>query len=576
MTYYRIISCITILSVFMTGCVVEKSNQTNSELSSSKKIIASIENAATRTCINSEDIISGQSVCEYWRPQDELGVFTTLENNVRYTNDETIENVITGSFSPSETLSGDVTFVYYPYDENNNSNSPESLIGTIPTIQKLDLTTGAIPADYKYGEIVDKSDDGYSFGFHNLFSLARFKIDATGTELEGEELRYISLSVTRDGVKVPICGDFTFSAIDGSYSVGTSSSNTLTTQWTTLPILDSEISAFATVFPEIGIGDEMSFIVTTSNHQAYLTVKSKVDFNPEHYYNLPLTLSKFVGKGLTITQNKTFKCGTYNVKSSTNGTIGSMITEDKWDFFGLCEDFNKLSSNLTSYTFGKRGSMTASPRDGLGFATLNSSCSFSNEVIDEFDTAYGGLFGGANTLVDKGFRYYLVTFKDGTQIDVFITHMNTYDNSSTKYLETQHSQLKEIATYIAGHRNQRPVIFMGDTNCRYTRHDFETYFWSIIRGDNYTINDPWVDFMWDGVYPKFGTNSLVVEDAEDPSESDIICSNQEGEVVDKVIYVNDVLSDIQVWANGYLRDMSYGDLSDHKPIVIEFTYAKIR
>lgn len=578
MRRYITVLYIAALSLVISGCVSGTGdNQNLANSAESKKITAILENSLiTRTCIDAADIVAGQKIYELWRPEDELGVYTTAEYNVRYTNDETTDNVVSGSFTPAASVNGDITYVYYPYDEDNSGNPAESLSGNIPATQRIDLTTGAIPGDYKYGEILDKTEEVYEFSFHNIFSLMRFKLDATGTPLEGDELRFISVAFTRNGVDVPVCGDFNFSAVDGSYVIKADASNILTTQWIDNPIVEGEISAFATVFPEIRVGDEMSFIITTSKHQAYLKVNSKVDFMSETYYNLPLVLSKFVGNGLTVVENETFKCGTYNVQSSTNGQIGTKITESGWDFFGLNEDFSKLTSNLGDYTFGKRSSLVSSPRDGLGFATLNSTCSFSNETIDEYDTAYGGLFGGANTTVDKGFRYYLVTFKDGTQIDVYITHMNTYSDSSDKYLETQHSQLNELATYISSHRNHRPVIFMGDTNCRYTRHDFETYFWSILRGDDYTINDPWVDFMWDGVYPAYPSNSLVVEDAEGTSSSDIICSNQKGEVVDKVIYISDINSDVQIWANGYLRDMDFGDLSDHKPIVIEFTYAKIR
>ena len=117
---------------------------------------------------------------------------------------------------------------------------------------------------------------------------------------------------------------------------------------------------------------------------------------------------------------------------------------------------------------------------------------------------------------------------------------------------------------------------MGDTNCRYTRHDFETYFWSIIRAEGITINDPWVDFQWNGVYPAYPSKSLMVSDATGTNSStDIICSTtQNGEVVDKIIYINDANADTQIKAVSYLRDMSYEGLSDHMPIVVEFEYTR--
>lgn len=286
----------------------------------------------------------------------------------------------------------------------------------------------------------------------------------------------------------------------------------------------------------------------------------------------------------------TFTCATYNVKSSTNGSMGTMISEDAWDFFSLSEDFSNLKSNLSSYTFGTRSRSTTSlwgsdPKDGLGFATLNGRCSWSNEYIDEFDSEYGGLTDGANTVVDKGFRYYLVTLHDGVEVEVYITHMNTWSDSGTGHVDCQHAQLKEVATYIANHQSGRPVIFMGDTNLRYTRHDFETYFWSILRNAGLSYDDPWAEFQWpitreeqglddNNGYPPYPHASLMVSDAT-PSGTDIKCSTtQNGEVVDKVIYINKPSNAVQIKAKSYLRDTSYSDLSDHMPIVVEFSYEK--
>lgn len=284
---------------------------------------------------------------------------------------------------------------------------------------------------------------------------------------------------------------------------------------------------------------------------------------------------------IALMERGTFTCGTYNVQSSTSGEIGTKITESGWDFFGLSEDFSNITSNLGGYTFGTRSRSALSfwgsaPKDGLGFATKTATCSFLSEYVDEFDEEYGGLSDGANTSVDKGFRVYPVQLADGVVVDVIITHMNTYSSDGTGHIDCQHAQLKEVATYIANHKNGRPVIFMGDTNCRYTRHDFETYFWSIIRGAGLSYADPWVDQEWAGVYPTYPSKSLMVSDATGTnSETDIICSTtQNGEVVDKVIYINDPDATVQLKADSFLRDMDFGDLSDHKPIVVEFTWMR--
>ena len=170
-----------------------------------------------------------------------------------------------------------------------------------------------------------------------------------------------------------------------------------------------------------------------------------------------------------------------------------------------------------------------------------------------------------------------MTLADGTQIDVLITHMNTYSSSGSGHINAQHAQLKQMAQYVNSIRgNKRPIIIMGDTNCRYTRHDFQTYFWGVLNSD-LVAKDPWVEYQWDGVYPTYPSKSLMVSDATGTNSStDIICENtQKGEVVDKVIYINNPDAPVQIKANSYLRDYDgYKGLADHMPIVVEFSYSK--
>lgn len=536
-------------------------------------IRAVMENPEVRTSVDLSGLESGKVIPVLWNPGDALGAYTDGGSaNVLYMNDEQSEDVPNATFSTSESVKGNISYVYYPYDSANDGNDAASLEGTLPSVQAMD---GGLYGDYKYGVLKERGDDGScTFKFHNIFSMVMFRIDASGTAITGETLEDVTLTITRDGATIPVCGDFTFSAVDGSYELGETSDELVTT-WG--QPLEGVLTGVATILPEVKSGDKFNFTFRTTNYEANLTVTSRVDFAPGAYYTLPLTLAKFTK--LETAKTGTFTAATYNVKSSTNGTIGTMITNDGWDFFGLSEDFSKMSSNLSSYTFGTRSRGTLSfggsgPKDGLGFATRNDKCSFRDEYIDEFDEEYGGIFDGANTSVDKGFRRYIVKIDDLVEVDVIITHMNTYSSSGTGHINCQHAQLKEIATWIAKNCGSRPVIFMGDTNLRYTRHDFETYFWSVIRKDGLTYRDPWVDFLWDGIYPTYPSKSLMVSDATGTNpDTDIICPDtQSGEVVDKVIYINYEGIGTQIKAVSYLRDMDYSSLSDHMPIVVEFSY----
>ena len=300
----------------------------------------------------------------------------------------------------------------------------------------------------------------------------------------------------------------------------------------------------------------------------------------------------------------TFTCATYNVDGLPNkislvsinsdgpgasgtNSISAKIAQQNWDFVGFSEDFayhSNLTSSLGSYQWGKyRGNISSSAlyktidTDGLEFAANKATCSWSEENITAFTSSAGGLTSGANTCIKKGFRHYPVTVAEGVVVDVIITHMNTYSSSGSSHINAQHAQLKQIAQYINNlvATNNRPVILMGDTNCRYTRHDFQTYFWSVLNS-NLTYADPWVEFQWNGVYPTYPSKSLMVSDATgtDP-DLDIICADtQKGEVVDKVIYINSSNAPVQIKANSYLRDMNFSGLADHMPIVVEFAWEK--
>lgn len=308
------------------------------------------------------------------------------------------------------------------------------------------------------------------------------------------------------------------------------------------------------------------------------------------------------GGHYTIKNKGTFTAASYNVDGlpSTYGgtsdanttTISGMLANENWDMIAFQENFahnTQLTSSISSmYTFGTwRGSVgvaqlvTKADTDGLGFATLNSTSSFSGEKYIEFTDSYGGLLDGANTCIKKGFRYYLVTLPGGAQIDVYVTHMNS--GSDSGHISARASQFKQLAEYIVAHDNGRPVLILGDFNARYTRDDFGTYFWANLGDKVKYFSDAWVELVdkYDvngnllyaaGEYPDYPSDSLVVTEKYKGEEGDIECTTQGGEVVDKILYINNPNSDVAIFANSFERETDYADLADHLPVVSEFTY----
>lgn len=287
----------------------------------------------------------------------------------------------------------------------------------------------------------------------------------------------------------------------------------------------------------------------------------------------------------------TFTCATYNVDglpsiingdgpgSSGTTAISQKIATSGWDIVTFQENFDnndELLSAMTSvYTFGTHRKFnyatalfSTCDTDGLGFATLNSTCSFSGETWWAFTEKYGSLSNGADEKLKKGIRHYVVTLKNDPNvvIDVLVTHMNSGSESS--HISARASQMQEIATYINSIRgNNRPIIFMGDTNCRYTRDDMFGCLFNNLDND-LTYADPWVEHSWAGVYPTLGSASLMVP-SKDASST---LTEQTGEVVDKIIYINNPNAAVQIKANSYNYDTAYAGMADHNPVVSEFTY----
>ena len=302
--------------VFATACVEEQRHEPE-QFGNAPKIVAELsDEPQTRTTIDSENIVPGENVPVLWVPGDQLGVFSTGSANVLYINDEQTENVPNASFSSSANVSGDIQYAYYPYDEANDGKSATELTGSILAEQTMGQK---LPADYKYVKLKAVTEDGgYKFKFHNMFSLVRFKVDATGTDFVGQTLESVTLTVTRNGAAVPVTGEFTFSAVDGTYEA-TSTSNELKTVWNQK--LDGEISSFATVFPQIKSGDKLTFTLRTADKKITFYANAKVDFEPEMYYTFPLKLSTFAANiskyGYKVTTRPTLSSFTFEVKNNT-------------------------------------------------------------------------------------------------------------------------------------------------------------------------------------------------------------------------------------------------------------------
>lgn len=607
-------------------------------VSSHNTIVASIsEPTESRTAVDDSNLANG-SVSLLWTDGDVIGAFDANGcNHTQYVKTSTGADA-EGAFSAANAVSGFAPkYAYYPYDANAGS-SASALTGSVDADQKVGI--GNVPCDYKVGTFVSETDGVSKFQFDHIFSLVRVDLNADGTILADEQLRYVKFTAQTD-----VAGSFTFSAVDGSVgSTITNGSKSITLTWPDGTTLASELKEYFSVMPSIQAGDNLAFEVKTTNYTFAFTADSKVAFAKGALYNFPLNLRAVAEKyadAVTVTDadgnsvdlttgestnpsdpdpeptpttiTGTFTCATYNVDGlkdisyivgsinsdgpGSDGTKlmgGKINSEYKWDFFGVSENFHyntELTNALSSYSHGTwRGDVTSTSgnknTDGLGFFWKTDGITVTGESWTKFTESAGGLTEGANTLISKGYRYYLVTLANGVEIDVYITHMNTYGTGARK--EAQHAQLTQIADAILANNNGRPIIFMGDTNLRYTRHEILSRLINRINGtEGWSINDPWIDYMWDGDYEgvsnhgksimAYGPNSNTNAETDDFGPDGNGYGYQKGEIVDKVFYINRTTNKVQIKANGYLVDESFGTIDgtafgDHYPVVIEFNY----
>lgn len=296
--------------------------------------------------------------------------------------------------------------------------------------------------------------------------------------------------------------------------------------------------------------------------------------------------------------------GIYEVKLNEDATegpgaaaIGKRLLTSGFDVVGVSEDFNYHSElwnnawnngqsihyNATTH----RGKITADlgavsdylnkkpilDSDGLCLfyrvGAIDQATVEKSEAWTEWTSHNGYDDYGADGLIRKGFRFYILKLEDGTEVDLYTMHMDA--EASKEDMAAREKQLQQLADAIKKTNNKRPIIIIGDTNCRYTRDRLKEILIDGINSDErFTISDPWVLHSRNGIYPEHNSNALMA------SEYGYL----KGEVVDKIFFINNKESKIKLTAETYAQDLSFVDaegspLCDHKPCVVTFSYKEV-
>lgn len=266
--------------------------------------------------------------------------------------------------------------------------------------------------------------------------------------------------------------------------------------------------------------------------------------------------------------------------------IGKRLAASGFDVAGLSEDFNFHDNIMAEATgagyddMSHRGGISVGEAnllnfvtqkplfdsDGLGLVYKKAKLTPSNEAFYQWNSHNGYTDQGADGLIKKGYRYYLVTLADGTEIDLYTMHMDADDGQADR--EARASQLTQLVAAIKATNNKRPVVIIGDSNTRYTRDKVKSILIDGINADpRFTIRDPWIQYGRNGIYPTYPSGSIMA------STNGYLS----GEVVDKIWYINNIESDIRLVAETYCQDLAFVDdegspLCDHKPCVVTFSY----
>lgn len=261
-------------------------------------IIASVENdELTRTCIDPtvyKDNVTGL----LWTSKDLLGVYgSSGTENAKFENTSTAKAAnatFAGTLKDGETPQ----YCYYPYSDANARKAFDALTGKVSAVQNYSAADGLLSDDWKYGTSSTAEGEAYKFKMKSLFAMAKVVVDATGSAVEGESLKSVSIKATSGSEVRSINGDFTFSAADGSYNLTKAEAESTTMAWTGAAVLSSgkKYTGYITLIPDIKAEDKITITITTDKHKALFEVPCLKSLKSGFIYLFPMTLTELAAK----------------------------------------------------------------------------------------------------------------------------------------------------------------------------------------------------------------------------------------------------------------------------------------
>lgn len=260
-----------------------------------------------------------------------------------------------------------------------------------------------------------------------------------------------------------------------------------------------------------------------------------------------------------------FSVLTYNVAGLPEGLSSSHPATNTplisprlagYDIVNVQEDFNYHAALYAGDDHPHRTATSGGAGIGDGLNTL------SRYPFEDFERVKWKDCTGTNCLTPKGFTLARVRLAEGVYVDLYNAHPNADDTEDA--LAARRANIAQLSAFIQANSAGNAVIVMGDTNTRYTRAGDNL---RTLVADN-GLTDAWVRLVRGGTAPAQGADPLLCPASAPPDDC---------EVVDKVLYRGNNLVSLtatryqNAWAT--FLDAAGGNLSDHFPHTVDFSYA---
>lgn len=248
--------------------------------------------------------------------------------------------------------------------------------------------------------------------------------------------------------------------------------------------------------------------------------------------------------------------------------IGEYINSNDYDIVAVQEDFtfhSSLADEITQYPYQTIHSGSIPWGDGLN---IFSKTKIYNESRTEWDTLSGVLDGGNDALTPKGFLYTVIELEGGVYVDFYTIHADAYGDIGSQ--QAREDNYRQLAEHINSRQTDRPVIVAGDYNAflhQRAGNSDTGIFEYMIEGAG--MKDGWVECHNGGDYEDF---SYYI----DKYGAGYNSTRGVWDSIERVMYKNGGGVELDITKLEYvmLTDETFGELSDHPALVLEFTYTK--